>query len=142
MESQDPNKKNNKKRGQSKGYYGGGGAKKMWKDKRERKQQRKEEEKENKMRALRGEAPKERENYELREYVVGNDKFNEYYRRQFAEIIQSEEEFEEFKKTLVEKLPVTFRVNPGLPSFQTVVNMFQDPNFLVNNAISEQVDQK
>jgi 16S rRNA C967 or C1407 C5-methylase (RsmB/RsmF family) len=87
------------------------------------------------MRALRGEAPKERDNYELREYIVGNDKFNEYYRRQFVEIIQSEEEFEEFKKTLVEKLPVTFRVNPGLPNYQTVVRMFQDPNFLIDNAI-------
>ena len=41
----------------------------------------KNEEQENKMRALRGEGPKDREDYELRELKVGNDKFNEYYSR-------------------------------------------------------------
>ena len=128
MESQDPDKKSNKKRGnQSRGYFGGGGFKKMWKDKRERKQQRKNEEQDERMRVNRGEAPKDRGTYELREYKVGNDKFNEYYRRQFADIIQSEEEFEEFKKTLQDKLPVTFRVNPGLINHQKVVEMFKDP---------------
>ena len=39
-------------------------------------------------------------------------------------------EFEKFKTTLYEKLPVTFRVNPGQPNFKELVKMFKDPEFL------------
>lgn len=43
-------------------------------------------------------------------------------------------EFEEFKHTLVQKLPVTFRVNPCLPHHQSLVAMFTDPQFVQKNA--------
>jgi len=78
----------------------------------------------------------------LREYKVGNDKFDEYYRRQFVDIIPSLEEFEEFKKTLVDKLPVTFRVNPGLTNYKTVVEMFKDPKFLEKYATQHEEKQE
>ena len=55
--------------------------------------------------------------YELREYKIGNVKFDEYYREQFKDVIKTDEEFELFKTTLYAKLPVTFRVNPGVYNF-------------------------
>jgi len=61
---------------------------------------------------------------------MGCPKFDEYYGKQFASIIKSEEEFKHFKETLLEKLPVTFRVNPILLGHERVVEMFKDPNFI------------
>ena len=75
---------------------------------------------------------------------MGCPKFDEYYRRQFEEIIPTEEEFELFKNTLLEKLPVTFRVNPILMGHERVVNMFKDPKFVekysVQTGAGEQED--
>jgi len=41
---------------------------------------------------------------------------------------------------LYEKLPVTFRVNPGLVNFQEVVKMLKDPQFISKNAIKGEED--
>jgi len=40
------------------------------------------------------------------------------------------EDFAKFYKTLQDKLPVTFRVNPGLMNYQALITMFNDPNFV------------
>jgi len=40
-----------------------------------------------------------------------------------------------FRDTLLEKLPVTFRINPTLLFHQKVVAMLKDPNFIKKNAI-------
>ena len=61
------------------------------------------------------------ERYDLREIKVGNDKFHEYYKRQFKDVIQTDAEFDEFEKTLYDKLPVTFRVNPGLNNHEAMI---------------------
>ena len=37
----------------------------------------------------------------------------------------------------MEKLPVTFRVNPGLTNFEALLNMFQDPDFIGSMAIQQ-----
>jgi hypothetical protein len=47
-------------------------------------------------------------------------------------------EFELFKTTLYEKLPVTFRVNPGIANFQEVVKMLKDPNFLEKYSVKQE----
>ena len=39
-------------------------------------------------------------------------------------------EFEQFKSILLEKLPVTFRVNPGVIEHEKVVGMLRDPDFI------------
>ena len=92
--------------------FGGHGFKKIYKDKREKKRQRREENEA----IARGEKPKN-EDYELTGYKIGSAKFDEYYRVQFKDVIKSDDEFEKFKSTLYEKLPVTFRVNPGLVNY-------------------------
>ena len=66
---------------------------------------------------------------------MGCPKFDEYYRRQFADIITTDEEFELFKNTLLEKLPVTFRVNPILMGHERVVDMFKDPKFIERHSV-------
>lgn len=89
------------------------------------------------MRRLKGEEVsdgKEAE-YELKTYKMGCPKFDEYYRKQFEQIIKSDEEFLEFKRTLLEKLPVTFRVNPGNIGHEKVVEMLKDPKFIESNTI-------
>ena len=68
--------------------------------------------------------------YELKNYVMGCPKFDEYYSKQFGSVIETKEEFKHFKETLLEKLPVTFRVNPILMGHARVVNMFKDPKFI------------
>lgn len=45
-------------------------------------------------------------------------------------VLTSDEEFQDFKSTLLEKLPVTFRVNPGLIGHERVVEMLRDPKFI------------
>ena len=51
------------------------------------------------------------------------------------------EEFNQFKAVLLEKLPVTFRVNPGLLQHQQVVQMFTDED-LVRKMATQGVDEK
>ena len=63
-------------------------------------------------------------------YEIGSKKFEEYYRPQFKEILPSDEEFERFIKTLKDKLPVTFRVNPSLVNYQEMIKLFLDPDFV------------
>ena len=77
----------------------------------------------------------------MREYVVGSAKFNEYYSRQFEGVLDAKE-FVRFKDTLIEKLPVTFRINPGLSNHESLVKMFNDPNFIVDMAIEQPEDEK
>ena len=36
---------------------------------------------------------------------------------------------------MYEKLPVTFRVNPGIPNYQEFVKMLKDPKFLEKHSI-------
>lgn len=40
--------------------------------------------------------------------------------------------FAQFYQTLQNKLPVTFRINPGMPNYQALVHMFSDPAFINN----------
>ena len=61
-----------------KGYYGG--PQKMYADKRLRKQQRKQEDQDNKLKEKNDDQVGKEPNYELREYKIGNVKFDEYYR--------------------------------------------------------------
>lgn len=132
MENQDQIKdKKNKK--QNKRHYGGGGHASIWQEKRDKKRQRLANEEDDKQRELRGEDKRDRITYTLNEYTIGNVKFDEYYRKQFEGIITTEEEFTEFKNTLYEKLPVTFRANPGLINYEKIVEMFKDPSFIENN---------
>jgi hypothetical protein len=44
-------------------------------------------------------------------------------------VIPNEEEFKLFFKTLQDKLPVTFRINPSLVNYQSLVTLFSDPKF-------------
>ena len=52
----------------------------------------------------------------MREYSTDSPKFDEYYSKIFEEIM-TKEEFVLFKQVLQEKLPVTFRVNPGVNKY-------------------------
>lgn len=52
------------------------------------------------------------------------------------------EEFTNFKEMLKEKLPVTFRVNPGLKNHEALVAMFSNPNFIKDMAIEHAEDEK
>jgi 16S rRNA C967 or C1407 C5-methylase (RsmB/RsmF family) len=70
-----------------------------------------------------------KETWKTHDIKLGNEKFDEYYWKQF-EHIMSAEEFEMFKSTLIEKLPVTFRVNPAMPYHENIVQMFKDPEFV------------
>ena len=110
--------------------FGGHGFKKIYNDKREKKRQRREEDE----RVARGEKPQNAD-YELIGYKIGSAKFDEYYKIQFKDIIKTDDEFETFKKTLYEKLPVTFRINPGLINFKEMVKMLKDPEFIKKNAV-------
>lgn len=65
-------KEKRKKRQQG---FGGHNFKSIYKDKREKKRQRKEDDEA----IARGEKPREAD-YKLREYKIGSDKFDEYYR--------------------------------------------------------------
>jgi len=40
------------------------------------------------------------------------------------------EEFARFKSVLLEKLPVTFRVNPGVIEYEKMTTMLRDPSFM------------
>jgi 16S rRNA C967 or C1407 C5-methylase (RsmB/RsmF family) len=72
-----------------------------------------------------------------REYELDCPTFDKYYKMQFKDIFE-EGEFDEFKKTLLSKLPVTFRVNSGLPNYEKVVELFKNPDFISEHAqISE-----
>jgi len=51
----------------------------------------------------------------------------------FASIFE-EGEFDTFVKTLMEKLPVTFRINSGELHFEKVSAMLKDPGFIENYA--------
>lgn len=57
-------------------------------------------------------------------------KFNEYYSKQFAHIMGSDEFYSQFLKTLQEKLPVTFRINSGEVGFDKVCAMLRDKDFI------------
>ena len=54
----------------------------MWKDKRDKKRQKKEEANEKEMRRAKGEevSDDKEPDYELREYIMGCPKFDEYYK--------------------------------------------------------------
>ena len=65
-------------------------------------------------------------NYALTEIKLGNPYFDEYYKEMFKDCIPTSEEFDLFKSTLVEKLPVTFRVNPGNIHSSEIIKLFQD----------------
>lgn len=78
----------------------------------------------------------------MKTYVMGCPKFDEYYSRQFEEIITTKEEFELFKNTLLEKLPVTFRVNPILMGHERVVNMFKDPKFVEKYSVQTNAEEQ
>ena len=57
-------------------------------------------------------------------------KFNEYYSKQFAHIMDANEFQNQFLKTLQEKLPVTFRINSGEIGFDKVCAMLKDKDFI------------
>lgn len=61
---------------------------------------------------------------------LNSPRFNEYYSKQFAAIMDTTEFHEKFLKTLQEKLPVTFRVNSGEVGFAKVCNMLKDKDFV------------
>lgn len=50
----------------------------------------------------------------------------------------SDEEFLEFKNTLLDKLPVTFRINPSLMSHEAVLEMLRDPKFIEEYATKDE----
>ena len=50
----------------------------------------------------------------------------------------NEEEFELFKATLLEKLPVTFRINPSYINHETLTDMLKHPKFVEEMAKSKQ----
>lgn len=112
------------------GRGGKGGHRNTWKDRRDRKRQRTDEDQGD-----------DRANYEKKEYAIGSKRFDEYYARQFKSIITSEDEFDKFKKTLYDKLPVTFRVNPSLPNHQAMVAMFSDPDFIKKYSAHQEEDE-
>lgn len=105
----------------------------MWADKRNKKRQRTEENQDVQV--------ERQKDYELNNYKIGSMKFEEYYRTQFGEIIKTEEEFQLFIKTLGDKLPVTFRINPGLLNYEALVSLFTDPAFVekywINNETND-----
>ena len=105
----------------------GGGHRNVWKDRRDRKRQKTDEDK-----------SADRTNYEKKEYSIGSKKFDEYYSRQFKSIITSEDEFDKFKKTLYDKLPVTFRINSQLANHQALVDMFSDPEFIQKYSVEQE----
>ena len=51
----------------------------------------------------------------------------------------SDEEFNLFAKTLTDKLPVTFRINPGLVNYQELAKIFRDPEFILKYAVASEV---
>lgn len=61
--------------------------------------------------------------------MMGSPKFDEYYQRQFRHIF-ADGDFEAFRATLLEKLPVTFRVNPSLLGHSNLIAMFSDPTLI------------
>ena len=70
------------------------------------------------------------EPYEIATYKIGSDRFDEYYRTQFGNIIKTDAEFKKFVETLYEKLPVTFRLNSAEPNIEKVSNMLADKDFV------------
>ena len=73
----------------------------------------------------------DREEYELSPVLdLNSPKFNEYYLKQFASIMDANEFQDKFLKTLQEKLPVTFRVNSGEVGFSKVCNMLKEKDFI------------
>ena len=89
-----------------------------WSEKREKKRQ-KQQERQN------GVDP-----YEISQYTIGSDRFNEYYKRIFVDVMPTEEEFGTFLQTLYDKLPVTFRINSGEAGFERLSQMLKDPDFI------------
>ena len=77
------------------------------------------------------------EEYELRNYVVGSAKFDEYYSKQFASLMDKDE-FSQFRSTLQEKLPVTFRLNPVLYGHSALVDMFCDEKLIESMAVEQE----
>jgi hypothetical protein len=53
----------------------------------------------------------------------------------------SEEEFDKFRETLMQKLPVVFRVNPGLLNYQSLVDMFKDEQFIAKYSDFENLEK-
>jgi hypothetical protein len=88
-----------------------------WQEKRAKKRAKKQE--------MESGAPIEP--YKIDTFVIGSEKFNEYYTRLFKDVIKSEDEFKHFLQTLYDKLPVTFRLNSGAASFSRVSQMLKDP---------------
>jgi len=74
-------------------------------------------------------------------YKIGSDRFNEYYKKIFANVMPTEEEFGTFLQTLYDKLPVTFRLNSGEASFQAVSEILKDANFVKQFLESEKSKQ-
>ena len=72
---------------------------------------------------------------------MGNENFDYYYQLQFKDVL-STEQYQDFKNTLLEKLPVTFRVNPSLMRHETVVEMLRDPKFIQEYATEQSGGQE
>ena len=94
----------------------------MWEEKKSKRQKLNQDEND--------QDKKQNADYELHSYSIGSKQFEEYYRAQFRDIIPDDEEFQKMYKTLQDKLPVTFRVNPSLVNYEAMVEMFQDPEFV------------
>jgi len=62
---------------------------------------------------------------------LANPSFDKYYQHVFKGVL-NEAEFAQFRSTLVEKLPVTFRVNAGLLRHEKVTEMFSHPSFVTD----------
>ena len=73
----------------------------------------------------------------MRTYVVGSAKFDEYYSKQFASLMDKDE-FALFRATLQEKLPVTFRLNPVLYGHKALVEMFGDEKLIESMAVEHE----
>lgn len=85
------------------------------------------------------------EPYEIATYKIGSDRFDEYYRTQFGEIIKTDAEFKQFLETLYDKLPVTFRLNSAEPNISKVSNMLSDGGFVrhyTEQALQQQQNSK
>lgn len=90
----------------------------MWQNKRNNKRQKTQDNQD---------GDKKNTDYELNSFDIGSKKFEEYYRAQFEQFMKDEDEFQLFYKTLQNKLPVAFRVNPSLVNYESLVDLFQDP---------------
>ena len=114
-----------KKRGKPMGARG-------YHDKREQKRLRKErlEKIEN------GELVVEERDETVNHIQIGSKVFDDYYQRMFPGM-----DYQPFIDTLKDKLPVTFRVNPGQLNHQDMVKILKDPGFIEQYAVQAEEAQ-